>query len=63
MMIRSVADIVSSRVELQPGDVIATGTAEGAGIFQDIQLYPDDRAEIEVEEIRTLLNTVEEADE
>ena len=65
MMVRSVADLVSfvsSRVELQPGDVIATGTPEGVGTFQDIQLYPDDTVEVEVEGIGTLVNTVEEAE-
>jgi 2-keto-4-pentenoate hydratase/2-oxohepta-3-ene-1,7-dioic acid hydratase in catechol pathway len=66
MMIRSVADLVSfvsSRVRLEPGDVVATGTPEGVGTFQDIQLYPDDTVEIEVEGIGTLVNTVEEADD
>lgn len=65
MMIRSVADLVSfvsSRVTLTPGDIIATGTPEGVGAFQDIQLYPDDTVEIEVEGIGTLTNTVSEAD-
>ncbi|MFB6105916.1 MAG: fumarylacetoacetate hydrolase family protein [Halobacteriaceae archaeon] len=66
MMIRSVADLVafvSSRVRLEPGDVIATGTPEGVGTFQDIQLYPDDTVEVEVEGIGTLVNTVQEADQ
>jgi acylpyruvate hydrolase len=65
LMIRSVADLVSfvsSRVTLQPGDIIATGTPEGVGTFQDIQLYPDDTVEIEIEGIGTLVNTVEEAE-
>ncbi|MWV39784.1 fumarylacetoacetate hydrolase family protein [Natrialba sp. INN-245] len=64
MMIRSVADLVSflsSRVELEPGDVVATGTPEGVGTFQDIQLYPDDTVEIEIENVGRLVNTVEEA--
>ncbi len=66
MMIRTVAELVSfvsSRVRLEPGDIIATGTPEGVGAFQDIQLYPDDRVEVEIESIGTLVNTVEEADE
>lgn len=65
MMIRTVADLVSfvsSRVELQPGDVIATGTPEGVGAFQDVQLYPDDAVEVEIEGIGKLVNTVEEAE-
>lgn len=66
MMIRSVADLVSfasSRVRLEPGDVIATGTPEGVGTFQDIQLHPDDTVEVEIEGIGTLVNTVEASDE
>lgn len=64
MMIRSVAHLVafvSSRVRLEPGDVVATGTPEGVGTFQDVQLYSDDI--IEVEKIGILVNTVEEIDE
>ena len=66
MMIRSVADLVSfvsSRVTLQPGDIIATGTPEGVGAFQDIQLYPDDTVDVEIEGIGRLENTVEETTE
>jgi len=65
MMIRSVAELVSfvsSRVELVPGDIIATGTPEGVGTFQDIQLHPGDTVEVEVEGIGTLINTVEETE-
>ncbi|MFB6227719.1 MAG: fumarylacetoacetate hydrolase family protein [Halobacteriales archaeon] len=65
MMIRSVADLVafvSSRVQLTPGDVIATGTPEGVGTFQDIRLHPDDTVEVEVEGVGTLVNTVQEAE-
>jgi 2-keto-4-pentenoate hydratase/2-oxohepta-3-ene-1,7-dioic acid hydratase in catechol pathway len=66
MMIRTVADLVSfvsSRVRLEPGDVIATGTPEGVGTFQDIKLEPDETVEVEVEGIGTLTNTVERVDE
>jgi len=65
MMVRSVADLVSfvsSCVRLQPGDVIATGTPEGVGTFQDIQFHSGETVEIEVEGIGTLINVVEEAD-
>jgi 2-keto-4-pentenoate hydratase/2-oxohepta-3-ene-1,7-dioic acid hydratase in catechol pathway len=64
--IRTVADLVSfvsTRLELQPGDIIATGTPEGVGAFQDIQLHHDDTVEIEVEGIGTLQNTVSETRE
>lgn len=65
MMIYSVAELishVSSLVELQPGDVIATGTPEGVGVFQDISLAPGDDVEVEIEGIGTLRNVVKEAD-
>lgn len=64
MMIHSVAELVSylsSLVELQPGDVIATGTPEGVGVFQDIKLEPGDDVEVEIEGIGLLRNTVQEA--
>lgn len=64
-MIRSVADLVSfvsSRVCLQPGDVLATGTPEGVGTFQDIQLHPGDTVEVTVEDIGTLVNIVQECE-
>jgi 2-keto-4-pentenoate hydratase/2-oxohepta-3-ene-1,7-dioic acid hydratase in catechol pathway len=62
MMIRSVADLVSfvsSRVRLEPGDIVATGTPEGVGTFQDIQLDPGQTVDVEIEGIGTLTNTVE----
>jgi len=62
MMIRTVADLVafvSSRVRLEPGDIIATGTPEGVGTFQDIKLEDGESVEVEVEGIGTLVNTVE----
>jgi len=66
LMIRGVAELVSyvsSRVRLEPGDVIATGTPEGVGTFQDIRLHHGDRVEVEIEDIGTLVNWVEETTE
>ncbi|WP_265110753.1 fumarylacetoacetate hydrolase family protein [Halosolutus halophilus] len=66
MMIRSVAELVSfasSRVELSPGDIIATGTPEGVGTFQDIKLEDGDTVEVEIQGIGTLENTVEAVDD
>jgi len=66
MMIRSVADLVSfvsSRVRLEPGDIVATGTPEGVSAFQDIKLEPGETVEVEIEDVGTLVNTVEEADD
>jgi 2-keto-4-pentenoate hydratase/2-oxohepta-3-ene-1,7-dioic acid hydratase in catechol pathway len=62
LMIRSVADLVSfvsTRVELTPGDVVATGTPEGIGEFQDISLSDGDRVTIEIAGIGTLENVSE----
>lgn len=61
-MVRSVADLVSfvsSRVRLEPGDVIATGTPEGVGAFQDVTLRDGETVEVDVEGIGTLRNRVE----
>lgn len=66
MMVRSVADLVafvSSRVRLEPGDVVATGTPEGVGAFQDIALQAGETVEVEIEGIGTLRNRVEPASE
>jgi 2-keto-4-pentenoate hydratase/2-oxohepta-3-ene-1,7-dioic acid hydratase in catechol pathway len=66
MMVRSVAELVSfvsSRVRLEPGDVIATGTPEGVGAFQDITLQPGETVEVDIEGIGTLRNRVETASE
>lgn len=62
-MIRGIAEQVaflSTRFTLQPGDVIATGTPEGVGSFQDLALADGDRVEIEVEDVGTLTNVVRE---
>lgn len=65
LMIRSVAELiafVSTRLELQPGDIIATGTPEGVGAFQDIRLDDGDTIDITIDGIGTLSNTVESID-
>ena len=66
LMIYDTAELISfasSRVELQPGDVIATGTPEGVGEFQDISMTDGDTIEIEIDGIGTLSNTVRDADD
>jgi len=65
-MIRSVADLVSfvsSRVRVEPGDVIATGTPEGVGAFQDITLQAGETVEVDIEGIGTLRSRIEIASE
>lgn len=66
MMVRSVGDLVSfvsSRVRLEPGDVVATGTPEGVGAFQDITLQEGETVEVDIEGIGTLRNRVETVSE
>lgn len=63
LMIRDIAELVSfisTRVELEPGDVVATGTPEGVGEFQDLTLSDGDTVTIDVEDVGTLENVVED---
>ena len=50
---------ISQAITLVPGDVIATGTPEGVGIFRQppVLLKPGDVFEVEVEGLGTLSNT------
>jgi 2-keto-4-pentenoate hydratase/2-oxohepta-3-ene-1,7-dioic acid hydratase in catechol pathway len=50
---------ISQAITLQPGDVIATGTPEGVGVFRHppVLLKPGDVFEVEVETLGTLTNT------
>jgi 2,4-didehydro-3-deoxy-L-rhamnonate hydrolase len=63
-MIFSVAEIiayVTRVVTLEPGDLIATGTPAGVGIFRDPQvlLKDGDEVSVEIEGLGTLTNPVE----
>lgn len=63
-MVRGVGEqlaFLSTRFTLQPGDVVATGTPEGVGAFQDLALADGDRVEVEVEGVGRLENVVREA--
>ena len=62
-MIFGVATLVallSEAMTLEPGDVIATGTPSGVGYARTPPRFmrPDDRIEVEIESIGTLINTV-----
>lgn len=62
-MIFKVAYLVSylsQAITLEPGDVIATGTPEGVGIFRDppVLLKAGDVFEVEIEKLGTLRNPV-----
>ena len=50
---------ISQAITLEPGDVIATGTPEGVGVFRKppVLLKPGDVFEVEVEGLGTLSNT------
>ena len=62
-MIFNVAEIisyVSNLIELQSGDVIASGTPSGVGFSRDPQIFMNagDVCEIEIEQIGTLRNVI-----
>jgi 2-keto-4-pentenoate hydratase/2-oxohepta-3-ene-1,7-dioic acid hydratase in catechol pathway len=53
-------EFVSESITLEPGDIIATGTPEGVGVFRKppIFLKPGDIVEIEIERLGVLRNPV-----
>ena len=62
-MIWGVAELIehiSRSITLEPGDVIATGTPSGVGVFRDppVFLVPGDRVRCEVEQIGSVENVV-----
>lgn len=64
-MIWSVAELIefiTAAITLEPGDIVATGTPSGVGVFRDppVFLVPGDRARCEIESIGTVENPVVE---
>ena len=62
-MIFSVAEIIayaSQVITLEPGDLIATGTPAGVGVFRDpkVMLQDGDEVSVEIEDLGTLTNPV-----
>lgn len=53
-------EYVSRSITLNPGDVILTGTPNGVGFSRKppVFLQPDDRVEVEIERVGTLINEV-----
>tara|TARA_Y100000815_G_scaffold150594_1_gene136487 strand:- start:12921 stop:13766 length:846 start_codon:yes stop_codon:yes gene_type:complete len=53
---------ISTITELVPGDIIATGTPGGVGLFRDPKVFmkPGDRIEVEISGIGTLRNVIAE---
>ena len=60
--VKTIVAYVSNMVELQPGDVIATGTPEGVGQSRDPQVFmvPGDTCVIEIEKVGRLVNPIGE---
>jgi 2-keto-4-pentenoate hydratase/2-oxohepta-3-ene-1,7-dioic acid hydratase in catechol pathway len=52
--------LISRQITLEPGDLIATGTPSGVGVFRDppVFLEPGDRVRVEVEGIGTVENPI-----
>ncbi len=62
-MIWGVAELIewiSRSITLEPGDVIATGTPSGVGVFRDppVFLVPGDRVRCEIDGIGSVENPV-----
>jgi 2-keto-4-pentenoate hydratase/2-oxohepta-3-ene-1,7-dioic acid hydratase in catechol pathway len=58
--IPTLVSFISQSITLDPGDVIATGTPAGVGVFRDppVFLEPGDRVRCEIEGIGTLENPI-----
>lgn len=58
--IESIISFISAGMTLMPGDIIATGTPEGVGVFRDppIFLKDGDVVEIEIERIGKIRNNI-----
>jgi acylpyruvate hydrolase len=57
--IPKIISYLSQGITLEPGDVIATGTPAGVGVFRNppVLLKPDDVVEVEIEKLGLLRNT------
>jgi 2-keto-4-pentenoate hydratase/2-oxohepta-3-ene-1,7-dioic acid hydratase in catechol pathway len=53
-------EFISASITLEPGDIIATGTPEGVGVFRNPPLFlkPGDIVEVEIERLGVLRNPV-----
>jgi 2-keto-4-pentenoate hydratase/2-oxohepta-3-ene-1,7-dioic acid hydratase in catechol pathway len=53
-------ELISRQITLEPGDLIATGTPSGVGVFRDppVFLEPGDRVRCRVDGIGTVENPV-----
>lgn len=62
--IPALIEFVSGAITLEPGDVIATGTPSGVGVFRHPPVYlePGDVARVEIEGVGSVENPVVDAD-
>ena len=60
--VHELVSYISHQMTLLPGDLIATGTPSGVGVFRDppVFLKAGDRVRIEIDQIGALENPVEE---
>ena len=58
--VAALIEYISKAITLEPGDIIATGTPSGVGVFRDppIFLEPGDRVRCEIAGIGTVENPV-----
>jgi 2-keto-4-pentenoate hydratase/2-oxohepta-3-ene-1,7-dioic acid hydratase in catechol pathway len=58
--VATIVSFVSSAMTLEPGDIIATGTPAGVGVFRDppVFLKDGDVVTVEIERIGTIRNRV-----
>jgi len=58
--VAALIEYISKAITLEPGDIIATGTPSGVGVFQDppVFLEPGDRARCEIAEIGSVENPI-----
>ena len=56
----AIIEYITRSITLEPGDVIATGTPSGVGVFRDppVFLEPADRVRCEIEGIGSVENRV-----
>ena len=61
--IPAIIENISEDITLMPGDIIATGTPAGVGIFRDppVVLKPGNVVECRIEKIGSIINEVVEA--
>jgi 2-keto-4-pentenoate hydratase/2-oxohepta-3-ene-1,7-dioic acid hydratase in catechol pathway len=58
--VAALIEYISKAITLDPGDIIATGTPSGVGVYQDppVFLEPGDRARCEIAEIGSVENPI-----